>query len=58
MRIPALLGVQGLTADEQRAIYLFWTRVGRRWGIDLPEAHHSLNSLWPSGWWARLGLNQ
>jgi hypothetical protein len=40
VRIPELLGVKGLTEDEQRAIYLFWTRVGRRWGVDVPEADH------------------
>lgn len=40
VRIPALLGVKGLTEDEQRAIYLFWARVGKRWGIDVPEADH------------------
>jgi hypothetical protein len=38
VRIPEHLGVKGLTAKEQRAIYLFWTGVGRRWGIEVPEA--------------------
>ena len=41
VRIPELLGVAGLTAAEQRAIYLFWTGVGKRWGIDVPEADHA-----------------
>jgi hypothetical protein len=37
VRIPEILGVRGLTEKEQRALFLFWTKVGRRWGVDIPE---------------------
>lgn len=37
VRIPEILGVRGLTAREQRALFLFWTRVGARWGVQIPE---------------------
>jgi hypothetical protein len=36
-RIPEMLGVEALTKDEQRAIFNFWTKVGREWGVDIPE---------------------
>jgi hypothetical protein len=37
VRIPEILGVPGLTAREQRALFLFWTRVAARWGVPIPE---------------------
>jgi ER-bound oxygenase mpaB/B'/Rubber oxygenase, catalytic domain len=37
LRIPALLGVRGLTTTEARALFLFWRGVGRQWGVDIPE---------------------
>jgi hypothetical protein len=37
VRIPEILGVRGLTAKEQRALFLFWTRVAERWGVRIPE---------------------
>lgn len=37
VRIPEMLGVDALTAPEQRALFLFWTGVGREWGVEIPE---------------------
>jgi hypothetical protein len=37
VRIPEMLGVDALTKTEQRAIFNFWTKVGREWGVDISE---------------------
>jgi hypothetical protein len=37
VRLPEQLGIDALTAREQRAMFLFWRQVGREWGVDIPE---------------------
>jgi hypothetical protein len=36
LRILEVLGIQGLTDREARAMYVFWTGVAQRWGIEIP----------------------
>lgn len=44
VRIPEILGVRGLTEKEQRALFLFWTNVGKRWGVDIPEGQQEFRA--------------
>lgn len=46
VRIPEILGCPGLTEKEQRALFLFWRGVGRRWGMDIPENQAEFRAWW------------
>lgn len=37
VRVAETVGVKGLTPAEERAWFLFWRSVFRRWGIEIPE---------------------
>jgi len=44
-RVAAAIGAP-LTAGEERASYLFWSEVGRRWGMDIPENQEEFRAWW------------